>query len=115
MDYSQLLVANYPCTALFADIFIPILSFHVFSREYALLELKIDAVLGEHFGVELTFNLLDELIDGVAKNEVTFESWVSMEIKVHEESFVFGVMFAKFLYGEAGRLLFGVWIAVIAV
>lgn len=48
------------------------------SGENALLELEVDAILTEHFREELTLHLLHELVDGVAKNEVTLVGRVSM-------------------------------------
>jgi len=115
VDDSQLFVEDHPCAALFADVFVPVLGLHVLSRKDALFELKVDAVLGEHLRVELTLHLLDELVDGVAEDEVAFEGGVGMQVQVHEQSFVFGVVLAKFFDCETGGLLLGVWSAVVAV
>jgi hypothetical protein len=115
VDDAEFLVEDDACTALLADILVPVLGLHVLAGEDALLELEVDAVLGQHLGVQLAFHLLDELVDGVAEDEVAFEGWVCMQVEVHEQPLLFGVVFAELLDGEAGGLLLGVGGAVVAV
>lgn len=95
MNQSKIFIEDYSSTSLFAHILVPILRLHVLPRKYALLKLKIYAVLAENLRKELTFDLLDELIDSISEGEVSLVGWMSMQIEVHEQSFVFVVMFAE--------------------
>lgn len=61
-------------------------------REDALFELKIDAILAEHFREELAFHLLDELVDGIAEGEIALVGWMRVEVQIHEEPFFFAVV-----------------------
>ena len=115
MHYAEFLVEDHSGTALLADVLVPVFGLHVLSREDALLELEVDAVLGEHFGVELALHLLDEFVDRVAEDEVPFVGWVRVQIQVHEQPLLFRIEFAQLFDREAGRLLLRVRAAVVAV
>ncbi len=52
----------------------------MFSGKNALLEIETDTILTQYLSVQLTLDLLDEFIDGVAEYEVTFEGWVRMQV-----------------------------------
>lgn len=66
----------------------------MFPAEYTLLELEVYTISAQCFSVELTFNLFDELVDGVAENEVSLESRVSMQVQVHKHPLLFPIMLA---------------------
>lgn len=84
MNQSKLFVKNYTPTTLFAEIFISIFCLHMFTRKDTILKIEINTVLTQHFRVNLTLNLLDKLINSVSKDEISFESWVRMQVEVHE-------------------------------
>jgi len=48
--------------------------------KYALLELEINAVLTQHLRKKLALDLLNKLIDSIAKSEIAFESGMSVQI-----------------------------------
>ena len=50
----------------------------MFSWKNALRKIKIYTILTEYFGIDLTLHLLDELIDGISKDKVTFEGRMRM-------------------------------------
>jgi hypothetical protein len=52
----------------------------VLSGKNTLLEIETYAILTQHFSVELALYLLDELIDSIPEDEVTFECWVRVQI-----------------------------------
>lgn len=95
MDQSKILIEDDSSTSLLAHILVPIFRLHVLPRKNALLKLKIYAVLAENLRKELTLYLLDELIDSISEGEVPLVSRMSMQIKVHEQSFVFVVMLTE--------------------
>ena len=74
-------------------------------RKDALLELEIYAVLAENFREKLALDLLDELIYSVSEGKISLVSWMSVQIEVHEQSFVFAVMFAELTHRKTRRLL----------
>lgn len=49
MSETKIFVKYNSATTLLADIFVPIFCFHVFPGKYALLELKVDAILAQYF------------------------------------------------------------------
>lgn len=98
VDESELLVEDHASTALLADVLVAVLGFHMFSAEDALFELEVDAVLAQDLGIELAFDLLDKFIDGVAKDKVSFQGRVSMQVQVHKHPLLFTVVLTEFLH-----------------
>ena len=84
MNEPELFIKDYSSASLLTEILVFILSLHVFSWEYALLELEVYTVLAQHFSEELAFDLFNKLVNGVPKSEVSFEGWMSMQVQVHE-------------------------------
>lgn len=80
MDQAELFIEYHPSTSFFAYVLVSILSLHVFSWKYALLELEVYTVLTQSFSIKLTLNLLNKLVNSVSKNKVTFISRMSMQI-----------------------------------
>ena len=115
MNEAKIFVKNNPSASFFTYVFVSVLSFHVFARKYALLKFKIDAVLTKHFGEKLAFNLLYKLIDGIAKSEISLVCWMGMKVEVHEQSFIFIVMFTQLANGKARRLFFWIWGRIISI
>jgi hypothetical protein len=110
MDESELLVEDHASTALLADVLVAVLGFHMFSTEDALFELEVDAVLAQDLGIELALDLLDKFIDGVAKDKVSFQGRVSMQVQVHKHPLLFTVVLTEFLHRKTRRL--PVWIGI---
>jgi hypothetical protein len=92
MNKAELLVEDYSSAALFADILKPILGLHMLPRKYALLEVKVDAVLAQHLRIYLTLDLLDKLIYGITKYKVTLESRMSVQVQVHKQPLVLSIV-----------------------
>lgn len=115
MHKSKFLVENHTSTALLADIFVSILRLHVFSTENALLELKIDTVSAERLGIQLTLNLLNELVDCISKDEVALKGRVSMQVQIHKHPLLLPVVLTQFLHCKARRLPLRVRIRVVSV
>lgn len=66
------------CTAFFANIFVAIFGLHVLSGKYALIEIKVNTILAQCFGIQLALNLFNEFINGISENEVSFEGRMGM-------------------------------------
>ena len=74
----KLLIKNNPSASLFIHVLISIFCLHMFSRKYALFELEVYAVLAQNFRKKMALNLLNELKNRVAEDEVPFVCRVSM-------------------------------------
>lgn len=94
MHDAELLVEYYSSASLFGLVLIAVFGFHVLARKDALLELKIYAVFTEHLRKDLALDLLNELVDSVSEGEISLESWMGMQIEVHEKSLIDGKVFA---------------------
>lgn len=105
MDQAKILIEYDSSASLLAHVFIPILCLHVLPRKDALLKLKIYAVLTENLREKLALYLLDELIDGVSKGKISLVGGMSMQIEVHEQSFILVIMFAELTHRKTRRLL----------
>ena len=92
VDKTKFLVKHNSAASFLADLFESVLGLHVFSRKYALIEVKVDAVLTQHFWVYLTLYLLDKLVNRISKDEVALEGRMGMKVEVHEQSFIFIVV-----------------------
>ena len=115
VHHPELLVEDHSSTPFLADILVSVLGLHVFAGKVALFELKTDTVLTQHLRKELTLDLLDELVDRVAEGKVALEGWVRVQVQVHEQSLILGVVLAEAFDSEAGGLLLGVRVGVVAV
>lgn len=65
--------------------FVPVLGGHVLEGEVAILVLKVDAVEGQQLGEELGFDLLAEVVEGVAVEEVSLFACVGVQVGVEEQ------------------------------
>jgi hypothetical protein len=115
MNEAKIFVKDYSSASFFTYIFVSVLSFHVLARKNALLKFKIDAILTKHFREKLTFNLLYKLIDGITKSEIPLVCRMGMKVEVHEQSFIFIVMFTQLANGKARRLFFWIWCRIISI
>lgn len=115
MNETKIFVKDNSAASFFTYIFVSVLSFHVLARKYALLKLKIDAILTKHFREKLTFDLLYKLIDGITKSEISLVCWMGMKVEVHEEPFIFIVVFTQLANSKARRLFFWIWGRIISI
>ena len=95
MDKAELLVEDYPSAPLLADVLKPVFGLHMLPRKYALLEVKVDAVLAQHLRVYLTLYLLHKLIYRIAKYKVALESRMGMQVQVHKQPLVLSVVLTQ--------------------
>lgn len=68
-------------TPLFRKWFIPVLDFHVPLREVACVVLEVFAVHRQHLAEYLAFDLVDDVVEGVAIHEGSFCRAVAMHVK----------------------------------
>ena len=80
---------DHPTTAFLGEVFEPIPSFHMLHTEVAALVFEVLAVLSKEFAKDLAFDLINEVVDGIAIEETAFFGVVSMQVKVESESTVF--------------------------
>lgn len=78
MYQTELFIQDNSCTAFFANIFVAIFGLHVLSGKYALIEIKVNTILAQCFGIQLALNLFNEFINGISENEVSFEGRMGM-------------------------------------
>jgi hypothetical protein len=84
MNYSKLLVKHDSTTPLLCFLLVAISGLHVLSGKDALLKLEVDTVSSKNSREDLAFNLLYELIDGIAECEIALESGMGMKVDIHE-------------------------------
>lgn len=72
--------------AFLSQFLVPVLRSHLLLREVAGLELEVYAVQGHYFSEQLGLNLLGELLESIAVEEVPAFTGMSMEIQEEAES-----------------------------
>lgn len=109
MHDAKFLIKDHSSASFLSLLLVPISRLHVLARKDALLELKVDAVAGQDAGKDLAFHLLHELVNGITECKVALECGVRVQVDVHEQSLILGVVLPELLDCPAGRLALRVW------
>lgn len=112
MHDAKFLIKDHSSASLLSLLLVSVSCLHVLPRKDALFEFKIDAISSQNTRKDLTFHLFHKLVNGIAKCKVALECGVCVQVDVHEQSLILGIMLPKLFDCPAGRLALRVWRAV---
>lgn len=94
---------NYPSASLLGQVLVSVLSIHVLLAEVAVLVLETLIIHGNQFTENLALDLLHEIIDGIAVDEVALLGVVGMQVEVEGKPVLLVEVGCQLLDGVYGR------------
>ena len=115
MNQPEFFVKNDSPTPFFCQLFLPVLSTHLLLTKITLLVVKIDAIQRQNLSIKLGFNLLNEIVNGIAVKKTALLPSMCVQIAIVKQPALFMEIFRDLLNRIATRLFFNIRSGVIPV